>query len=418
MGHSPIPATMSPLHQPDGPVYRKPASIIPPNDAERLARLRSYAILDTPPEEAFDKVARLAAQIFGTSSAFITFVDERRVFFKSNLSSIEGNEIPRAESLCSLSILNERPTLFSDTHAHPDLLSIPNVSKPGGIRFYAGAPLRSPEGMHLGTVCVVDEQPRVASEQQLAMLESLAGIVMDELEHRWQAREQLTRHQDMMKFMVHELKNPTQTALLTAEMLSEHPSMNKDELAMGRMLMRSLHSIRDRLDNILTAAGLVSPHFELRREPLDLTAELDHVCREHATTAASKDIAINRDYAPGLTLRADRERMRDVLHNLIGNAIKFSPEHSAVHVSARPGQSEVTITVRDEGPGLAPSDMDKLFTEFARLKATPTGGEKSSGLGLFIAYKLVDLHGGKLWATSPGKGQGATFHVSLPAAKD
>ncbi len=406
---------MSSMHQLGGPVYRKPASIIPANDVERLASLRSYDILDTPPEETFDKVARLAAQIFGTSSAFINFVDEDRVFFKSNLSSLRVNEVPREHSLCSLTILAEHRTSFSDTHDHPDLLSSPYVSAPGGIRFYAGAPLRTPNGLHLGAVCVVDEQPRQASEQQLAMLESLAGIVMEELEHRKQARLQLIRHQDLMKYMVHELKNPAQTALLAAEVLSDRPSRLPDEVAMDKLLIRSLHSIRDRLDNILTAAGLSSPNFELRREALELDTELAQMCHDHNASANSKDITIHHRPCAGLKLHADRERLRDVLHNLIGNAIKFSPEHSTVHVSADQQQEKVVISVRDEGPGLVPSDMEKLFTEFGRLKATPTGGEKSSGLGLFIAYKRVAMHGGTLSATSPGKGKGATFQISLPS---
>ncbi len=144
-------------------VYHKPVSIIPTNDQDRLRKLHGYSILDTPPEEAFDKVARLAAQIFDTPSAFVTFVDKDRVFFKANLSPLEGNQVQRTDSLCSLAILEETVTVFDDTYQVPDLLESPHVSCQGGIRFYAGAPLKTREGYRLGTLCVVDSVPRQAT---------------------------------------------------------------------------------------------------------------------------------------------------------------------------------------------------------------------------------------------------------------
>src|SRR5688572_6033789 len=97
-------------------IYTKPATIIPENDSRRLEKLYEYQILDTHSEDSFDKIALLAAQIFNTTSAFISFVDRDRVFFKSNLSLLPESQIRRKDSLCTLAILNANVTVFNDTH--------------------------------------------------------------------------------------------------------------------------------------------------------------------------------------------------------------------------------------------------------------------------------------------------------------
>jgi len=113
------------------------------------------------------------------------------------------------------------------------------------------------------------------------------------------------------------------------------------------------------------------------------------------------------------------ERMREVFSNLISNAIKYSPHGKTITV--RYGYSEsdseskrVLIAVKDEGQGLSDLDKQKLFGQFQRLSARPTGGESSTGLGLWIAKQFVEKHGGRIWAESEGKGKGTTFFVELP----
>ena len=161
--------------------YPYPASLIPDNDAERLLSLYQCDILDTPEDESFDRVARMAALIFNTPGAFINFVDADRVFFKSNLSSFPTRSIERKDSLCSLTILNDGPTVFEDTQSVPELLASPYVSCDGGIRFYAGAPLVMPDGQRIGTVCVIDAEPRLTTPRQLEMLVTLSQIIVEKL---------------------------------------------------------------------------------------------------------------------------------------------------------------------------------------------------------------------------------------------
>ena len=112
-------------------------------------------------------------------------------------------------------------------------------------------------------------------------------------------------------------------------------------------------------------------------------------------------------------MNADKSRLNQVLENFISNAIKFSPQGEQVTVCTRKTESGVLVEVRDSGPGITDEDMKKLFVKYAKLSNMPTGGEKSSGLGLAICKKVVELQGGKTGARNNPEG-GATFWFELP----
>jgi signal transduction histidine kinase len=112
----------------------------------------------------------------------------------------------------------------------------------------------------------------------------------------------------------------------------------------------------------------------------------------------------------------DADRMREAIDNLISNAIKYSPIGGRISVLVNDEDSKTVIRVADEGAGLSPEDLSRLFGRFQRLSAKPTAGESSTGLGLSIVKRIVDMHGGKVTANSAGPGQGSTFTIILPAA--
>ena len=114
-----------------------------------------------------------------------------------------------------------------------------------------------------------------------------------------------------------------------------------------------------------------------------------------------------------LQVMLDAHRIEQVIHNLLGNAIKFSPAESRIRVRIVETEKHVTIAVEDQGPGIPEQELAKMFDPFERTSVKSTAGEKSSGLGLAIAKKIVDAHGGKLWAESE-VGKGSTFFISLP----
>lgn len=396
------------------PSYTKPVSIIPQNDEQRLTKLYTYGILDTPSEEAFDKIAKLAAQIFDTPSAFVSFVDKDRVFFKSNISSLGENQVLRQDSLCSLAILENKLTVFSDTHQIPDLLASPHVSCEGGIRFYAGAPLKSPEGYQLGTLCVVDAVPREVTEKQLQMLETLSSIVVDELEQRRAAKKAIRIQTDLMNMAVHELKNPALNIAALATLILKKNSGNESSHELAEHLKICSEDISTRLDSMLKLSQMEEADFKLHLEPVDVCALLTLVKNDFKLLAYQKRQVIKLQCTQPITLKADRARVREVFENLLGNAIKYAYAATEITIRARLQDDGVIVEFTDQGQGLDEQDLEKLFTRFAKLSSIPTGKERSNGLGLSIVKTLVELHKGNVWAKSEGKNKGSSFFVWLP----
>jgi signal transduction histidine kinase len=113
----------------------------------------------------------------------------------------------------------------------------------------------------------------------------------------------------------------------------------------------------------------------------------------------------------------DADRMREAIDNLVSNAIKYSPIGGRISMVVSQAQNKTVIRIADEGAGLSPEDLGRLFGRFQRLSAKPTAGESSTGLGLSIVKRIIDMHGGQVTADSGGPGQGSTFTVILPATE-
>jgi GAF domain-containing protein len=155
----------------------------PDQEAARLEALRQYQILDTPSEQAYDDFTLLASFICEVPIALITLVDAERQWFKSKVG-LEVSETARNISFCGYTILSNKTLVVNDALCDQRFVNNPLVTSDPSIRFYAGAPLISPEGHALGSLCVIDRQPRALSELQKTALESLARQVVAQLELR------------------------------------------------------------------------------------------------------------------------------------------------------------------------------------------------------------------------------------------
>ena len=132
---------------------------VPPNDDERIATLRSYAVLDTPKEESFDALTRLAARLFGVAIALVSLVDKDHQWFKSS-HGLDAEQTPRDQAFCTYAIMENEPLVVLDATLDERFSDNPLVTGAPGIRFFAGAPLISPENFRLGTFCIIDMKPR------------------------------------------------------------------------------------------------------------------------------------------------------------------------------------------------------------------------------------------------------------------
>lgn len=152
-------------------------------ESARLDAVRRYDILDTPQDGNFDRITQFAAELFDVPIALVSIVDHDRIWFKSRYG-LDVQQIARDPGLCASAVLDDLPYIVESARKDPRTLSNPLVSGGFGLQFYAAAPLRTSEGHRLGTLCIIDKEPRVFSPRQATFLERLAQIVVDEMELR------------------------------------------------------------------------------------------------------------------------------------------------------------------------------------------------------------------------------------------
>lgn len=165
------------------PAVSRP-SFIPENDGVRVDAMRRFYILDTPPEKTFDEIATLIADTFDVPLAFVSLVDEAKVFFKAKQGPFEATEVPRDNSYCSLSILNKHVTVFEDTQNIQWTEKYPGFTPPKGLGFYAGAPILTKDGAAIGTVCIADFEPKAFTAKDQRLLQQFARLALKEMENR------------------------------------------------------------------------------------------------------------------------------------------------------------------------------------------------------------------------------------------
>lgn len=393
--------------------FALPVSLIPPDDEERLKKLYQYDILDTPQEYVFDKIAILASQIFDTPSAAVTFVDRNRVFLKSNINALDSNVMLREDSLCAISILQKKTTVCNDTHTFQQFMDNPLLQMEGGVRFYAASPLVTIDGYRIGTINVTDTVEREVDQRQIQMLEILASIIMDELDNRLRMRKNVRVHADLMNITVHDLKSPLSAIMLYSQLIS-NKSTEEPVQKMSQKITHSANNILNSLNDLLHLSQIADGDIKITRDRLDVCEILQKVKEGLDVLANQKQQVVNFNSKGPVFLNLDRSRIQDVFENLLNNAIKYTYPGGEIDLQIIEDNGKVQIEFKDQGQGLDQADIPKLFTRYAKLSALPTGKERSNGLGLSIVKTLVELHHGKVWAESAGKGKGSSFFVLLP----
>lgn len=156
-------------------------------EASRIEAVRRYDILDTPPDGAFDRITELAVRLFDVPISIVSIVDTDRIWFKSHCG-VDAQEIPRDPGLCASAIMTDGTYVVENALADPRSMANPLVAGALGLRFYAANPLTTQDGHRLGTLCIIDRNPRQLSAEEAGTLKTLAAVVMDSLELRLSAR--------------------------------------------------------------------------------------------------------------------------------------------------------------------------------------------------------------------------------------
>jgi PAS domain S-box-containing protein len=227
---------------------------------------------------------------------------------------------------------------------------------------------------------------------------------------------EVRRQQDRFLAMVsHELRTPLMAILSWVRVIEEAEVEPKDLAAAMKIIERNAMVQRDLVEALLDAAQLVAGTLEIDRRDVDLGALVRETIDRHRESAVEKEITLEASIGDApITIHADEVRVRQIVTNLISNAIKFTLASGAIHIELIPGTSTVDLIVTDSGVGIEPEFLPHLFERFRRAASTGPLAETGVGLGLSIVRELVELHGGTITATSDGVGRGARFVVRLP----
>ena len=225
---------------------------------------------------------------------------------------------------------------------------------------------------------------------------------------------------EILGTVAHDLKNPLGVILGRTEMLTELISTE----ASRESIASQIDHIRDAtkrltsmVDHLISDAMADAFDITIRREPVDVAALVSEVADANQPLAVNKQQTIKVSAPSNIVTMCDTDRIREAIDNLVSNAIKYSPIGGKIAVLVTHEEDNTVIRVTDEGAGLSPEDLGRLFGRFQRLSAKPTAGESSTGLGLSIVKRIIDMHGGEVTANSDGPGQGSTFTIVLPATE-
>lgn len=390
---------------------KKPPEL-PPGEKERLAALRRYEILDTPPDGSFDRITAVAARLFDVPIALVTLVDEDRIWFKSRYG-LDAAQIDRDPGLCASAILQSDVYVVSDALEDLRTLSNPLVAGEMGLRFYAAAPLATGDGHNLGTLCLLDVQPRQFSEQEQKTLGDLAAIVMDEMELRFTAlrtiAEQARRERDFVAIASHELRNPLATAKTFLQVaqrkLADHPGGARDYVQKADFHLQRLAGL---LADLLDVSRIEHGKLMLRTTGFDMDELMAEAAQSVQVLQDTHRITLSGRAGQ---VRGDRERLNQLITNLLTNAVKYSPPGSEVKIEARTDAGRLYVDVIDQGVGIAPDRLEKIFDRYHR--ESTAGFISGLGLGLHIAQEIAQRHDGELYAESE-PGRGSVFRFTMP----
>lgn len=398
------------------------AAPLPVNEAQRLERLRKYGILDTPPEEAFDRIVRLAASILDVPMAVISLVDDERQWFKAKVG-IDVPETTREIAFCAHAILRDDVLVVNDATKNPLFSDNPMVTGEAHIRFYAGAPLTTHDGFNLGTVCAIDRRPRTITAEQEALLRDLGALVIDQLELRAAGRLALAEVEERIRIdafktafistVNHELRTPLTSIIGAVELIASGAAGEVSEGVADLLTIAERNSavLLRLINDLLDSAKMVEGNLKLELGNVELGPLIRESIENLGQYCAVQAVKISFGGGSAL-VRADRVRLAQVMNNLLSNAVKFSPKGAAVEVilSANFGQAEVSVV--DRAGGIPASIQPQIFQKFVQAERGSVA-RPGTGLGLSIAKAIIERHGGEIGFETQA-GVGTRFFFTLP----
>lgn len=386
------------------------------NDPERLAALENTGLLNSRADEAFDRLAKLAAQILKVPLTIVSLVSEEKQFFMASYGmSAPMNvrrEIPIDGSICRYALQNE-PIIVGNASQDPFLMHHP-ATGPWGIGAFLAIPMRLASGHVLGAFCAVDPNPRPWSDEDIFVMHELTASVMAEINLRTYVSELEFEREVRDRFVMalsHDLRTPMTAAKLSAQLLQRKLKDSEKERTLSERIISNMDRadgmIRDLLDaNRIKAGEGISLTIAEANLALIIEAAVDDLRDLHGPYFQ----ILNRSGA--IMGFWDGSYIRRAVENLISNAVKYGTAEALVTVTLEQLPAEISIAIHNFGEGISPEEQTSLFGRYRRSASASKGTKKGWGIGLTLVRGIAEAHGGSVDVTS-GEG-GTTFTLRLP----
>lgn len=397
--------------------------MIPPKEhlkeEDRLLDLHSHSILDTIPEEDFDYLTAIASQICNTPISLVSLIDDKRQWFKSH-HGLNVLETPKEYAFCAHAINEPNNILIvQDSRKDERFQNNPLVTGEPKVIFYAGVPLISENGYPLGTLCVIDNEPKTLNEEQIHSLKSLSNQVMRLITLR-KNKEQLElslknlkhKNNELEQFAYiasHDLREPLNTITSFIELLEEESKEDLTEIK--KESFRFINSASLRMKDLIK--GLLD-YSKLGKKgaikKVNCNTIVNYVLEDLNSCINKCDAEIKIEKLP--ILYGYENELSVLFQNLITNAIKFTNPNTTpkITIAANEHKNLWQFSIKDNGIGIDSINKDKVFIIFQRLHNHDE--YYGTGIGLANCKKIVQLHNGEIWFDSK-IGLGTTFHFTI-----
>lgn len=390
------------------------------DEEQRLETLRSYDILDSLPDEAFDNLTKLASEIAGMPIAIINMIDKDRQWTKSMFGiPMESRDTPRDESVCHYTIKEQGLTEINNLNLDIRTLDLPSVKQEGGLRYYIGFPLISSNKHAIGTLCVLDYEEKKLSDAQIDQLKIIANEVMTHLElhKRNQELQRLNEYKvQLMKMLSHDMRSPLNGIIGLSSMLREQlEEEGSEHIETIDIIEQSSSQLNQMIDEVMNYSLIESEGLTLSPGTVNLQEIIGNTARLYRPANSIKSIDLEF-YTEGLEepVWLDGDKFEQILGNLLSNAIKYTRSGGWVKLSLIRKKDTLKLTVVDSGIGMSDEETNKLLKNSQRSPAQKgTSGEKSTGIGFAIVKHIINLFDGKIEIEST-PGEGTTFQVEIP----
>jgi signal transduction histidine kinase len=396
-------------------------SPIPSNESERLAELADFDIDFTDSQNNFKELTELAAKIAGTPISMINLIDNYTLWSISTFG-MDNEQTPREESICQYTIMENHPFEVRDLANDARFQEKEFVTDEPNLRYYLGVPLRSKNGLNLGSLCVMDRVKKALDPEKIELLKIIANEIVKRLRSinvMRNLQEKVVDLQQTQKKIAHDIRGPLGGIIGLSQIISDQgEDNNMDEvLEAFSLIQKSGTSILELADEILTN-GEQSGRKQsgLMGYQLNLLVFKEKIEKLYQPQARNKNITFTITTSPETeTVSFSKNKLMQITGNLISNSMKFTPDNGTISVTLvlkmEQGHKVLSIKVKDSGIGLSSEKIDLILAGTAA-STDGTNDEKGYGFGLALVKHLVDsMRGTMKIHSSPGKG--AEFEIML-----